>query len=464
MKVIDTNIKGLKIIEPDVYEDNRGWFTESYSKNTFINNGIDVDFVQDNHSFTLKKGTLRGIHFQTNPMAQTKLVRCIRGAIIDVAVDLRKGSDTYKQWFSMELSAENQKQLLIPKGFGHAFITITDNVEVQYKVDEYYSKSHDRSIRYDDDELGIEWGVDKPILSEKDFNAPYLKDIYVDFSIKVLVTGAKGQLGHDVLKRLNELGIENKGVDISDFDIANKQETFDYLRSYVPDVVIHCAAYTAVDKAEEDKESCYTINVNGTKNIAEACKIINAKMVYISSDYVFDGEGNEPQLEEMDVKPLNYYGYTKAEGEKIVKEVLEKYFIVRTSWLYGQAGSNFVKKIIQLAKSNECIRVINDQIGAPTYTLDLAVLICEMIQTRKYGIYHGVNDGFCSWYDFATAILDIANIKTKIVPIATSEYNSKASRPLNSRLSTKKLNENGFALLPKWEDALSRYFKEVDCN
>lgn len=460
MKVTKTRFKGLCIIETEVFGDHRGWFTETYTKNKFVDQGIDIDFVQDNQSYSAQKGTLRGIHFQTNPKAQTKLIRCTRGAIIDTVVDLRKGSDTYKQWFNIELSAENKKQLLIPKGFGHAFLTITDDVEVQYKVDEYYSKEHDRSIKYNDPEIGIEWGVEEPILSMKDLNAPLLKDSDVNFSIRVLVTGAKGQLGSDVVKRLNILDIEAISVDKDDFDIVDKDQTEGYILKEKPDVVVHCAAYTAVDKAEDDKENCYAINVEGTRNIAEACKKVDAKMVYISTDYVFDGKGNEPQLEDKPTDPLNYYGYTKEQGEAIVRELLEKYFIVRTSWIYGRNGENFVKTMLRLAESRDEINVVSDQIGAPTYTKDLAVLICDMLQTTKYGTYHGVNEGYCSWYDFAVAIFDKTGMKIKVNPIPTSAYPTIAKRPLNSKLSKENVDKNGFARLPFWEDALERYLEE----
>lgn len=461
MKVTKTKFKGLLIIETDVFGDHRGWFTETYTKNKFVDKGIDFDFIQDNQSYSAQKGTLRGIHFQINPKAQTKMIRCTRGAIIDTVVDLRKGSDTYKQWFSIELSAENKKQLLIPKGFGHAFLTITDDVEVQYKVDEYYSKEHDRSIKYDDPDIGIEWGIDNPILSQKDLNAPLLRDSDANFSIKVLVTGVKGQLGYDVVKRLNQLGIDHIGVDIDDFDITNKEQTIRYIFNYKPDVVVHCAAYTAVDKAEDDKEKCYAINVEGTRNIAEACKMTDAKMVYISTDYVFDGEGEEPQLESKPTGPINYYGYSKEQGEIAVKDILEKYFIIRTSWVYGKNGNNFVKTMLKLAQIKNEISVVNDQIGAPTYTKDLAILICDMIQTTKYGTYHGVNEGYCSWYEFAVAIFQKAGIKIKVNRIKTSEYPTKAKRPLNSRLSKENLDKNGLMRLPEWENALSRYLKEI---
>lgn len=461
MKITKTQFKGLLIVETDIYEDNRGWFTESYTKNKFIDQGIDVDFIQDNQSYSAVKGTLRGIHFQINPKAQSKIIRCTRGAIIDTVVDLRKGSDSYRKWFSIELSAENRKQLFVPKGFGHAFLTLTDDVEVQYKVDEYYSKEHDRSIKYDDPEIGINWGIKNPILSEKDLNAPLLRDSDANFSIKVLVTGVNGQLGYDVVKRLNELEIMVLGTTRDDFDITNHKETVDFILDYKPDVVIHCAAYTAVDNAEDEQEKCYAINVEGTRNVAEACKKIDAKMVYISTDYVFDGKGSEPHQENKATNPLNYYGYSKDQGEKVVRKLLDKHFIIRTSWIYGKNGNNFVKTMLRLAETKDEINVVDDQIGAPTYTKDLAVLICDMIQTTRYGTYHGVNEGYCSWYEFSKAIFLKKQIDIKVNRISTDKYPTKAKRPLNSRLSKKELDNNGFERLPLWEDALDRYLEEL---
>jgi dTDP-4-dehydrorhamnose 3,5-epimerase/reductase len=461
MKVTNTKFKDLLIVETDVYGDHRGWFTESYTKSKFVEQGIDFDFIQDNQSYSAQKGTLRGIHFQTNPKAQTKMIRCTKGSIIDTVVDLRIGSDTYKQWFSIELSAENKKQLLIPKGFGHAFLTITDDVEVQYKVDEYYSKDHDRSIRFDDPEIGIDWGITNPILSDKDLNAPLLKDSDANFSIKVLVTGVNGQLGYDVVKRLTELRIEAIGVDRNYFDLTNEVETKDYIVNYKPDVVIHCAAYTAVDIAEDDQETCFNVNVNGTKYIAEACKKIDAKMVYISTDYVFDGLGDNPQPVDKPTKPINYYGYSKEQGEKIVKELIDKHFIIRTSWVYGLNGHNFVKTMLKLAETKSELNVVSDQIGVPTYTKDLAVLICDIIQTTKYGTYHGVNEGYCSWHEFALKIFELSKKEIKVNPVPTREYPTKAKRPLNSRLSKDNLDKSGFKRLPNWEDALSRYLQEL---
>ena len=461
MNVTKTKFKGLLVIETHVHGDSRGWFTESYTKNRFSDHGIDINFVQDNQSYSTQRGTLRGLHFQINPMAQTKMIRCTRGSIIDTVVDLRKGSDTYKQWYSIELSQENKKQLFIPKGFGHAFLTKTEDVEVQYKVDEYYSKKCDRSIKFNDPEIGVDWGVENPVLSQKDLSAPFLKDSDVNFSIKVLVTGVSGQLGYDVVKRLNALRIETIGIGVETFDIANKEQTEAYILNYKPDVVVHCAAYTAVDKAEDEQERCYAINVDGTRNIAEACKKIDAKMVYISTDYVFDGEGTDAQKEDKPTAPIDYYGYTKEQGELVVKKILKNYFIIRTSWVYGENGNNFVKTMLKLGQTKDEISAVNDQIGAPTYTPDLAVLICDMLQTSKYGTYHGVNEGYCSWYEFAVEIFKQSEIKIKVNSIPTSEYPTRAKRPLNSRLSKEMLDKNGFGRLPDWKDALVRYLSST---
>ena len=461
MKVQQTGFKGLLVIENDVFGDHRGWFTESYSKRKYKDFGIDMDFVQDNQSYSAQQGTLRGIHFQTNPMAQTKLIRCTRGSITDTVVDLRKGSDTYKQWYSIELSAENQKQLLIPKGFGHAFLTNTPDVEVQYKVDEYYSKVHDRSILYNDPEIGIDWGVKSPILSEKDLNAPLLKNSDANFSIKVLVTGVNGQLGHDVVNELIKLGIEVVGADKEQFDLTDAVATNDYVKQLLPDVIVHCAAYTAVDKAEEEKELASKINEEGTLNLVKICKEIHAKLIYISTDYVFNDSSEEAIMEEAEVHPINHYGFSKAMGEKAVIENLEQYYIIRTSWVFGKNGNNFVKTMLRLAESRDSIGVVKDQIGSPTYTKDLAVLIVDMLQTRKYGVYHATNEGFCSWAEFAQEIMKCYGKNTVIKPITTSEYPTKAKRPMNSRLSKKNLDAAGFKRLPSWQDALARYLEEI---
>ncbi len=462
MNIIRTEIEDVLIIEPKVFGDHRGWFTETYSKAKFQELGIDIEFVQDNHSMSSQKGTLRGLHFQTSPKAQTKLVRCIKGKILDVAVDLRKGSSTYKQWVGVELSEENKKQLLIPKGFAHGFLTLTDDVEVQYKVDEYYAPECDRSIRFDDPEIGVEWGIEDPILSEKDLKAPLLKDSDVDFSLKYMVTGVNGQLGYDVVLKLKEINIDVVAPRRDEFDLTNREQIQRYILKEKPDIIIHCAAYTAVDKAEDEKDVCYAVNVEGTKALIEAAKMINAKVVYISTDYVFDGSGQEPHFEEKETNPINYYGYTKEQGEKIVRELIDRHFIVRTSWVYGSNGNNFVKTMIKLAETRNDINVVSDQIGAPTYTKDLAEFIVSLVLTNKYGTYHGVNEGYCSWYEFAKEIFEKSGLSININPISSEEYPTRAKRPLNSRLGKTNSDVANIKRLPDWKDALSRYLATLN--
>ena len=279
----------------------------------------------------------------------------------------------------------------------------------------------------------------------------------MEVTMKVLVTGYNGQLGYDVVKRLWELDIESKGVDVADFDLTNKEEVQTYIKQYNPDIVVHCAAYTAVDKAEDEKELCYAVNVLGTQYIAEVCKELEAKMVYISTDYVFNGEGEEPFEVDSPVGAKNQYGLTKYQGELEVQRYLTKYFIVRVSWVFGINGNNFIKTMLRLGKERDELNVIDDQVGSPTYTLDIAKLIADMIQTDKYGVYHASNEGYCSWYEFTKEIFRQAGYVIKVNPITTDQYPTKATRPLNSRMSKKSLDEAGFERLSKWEDALKRY-------
>lgn len=304
--------------------------------------------------------------------------------------------------------------------------------------------------------------------------------------MKVFVTGVNGQLGHDVMNELAKRGYEGIGSDIAaryagvmdnsavtkmpyiSLDITDEKKVKETIKTLNPDVVVHCAAWTAVDLAEDEdkKEIVRKINVDGTRYIAEAAKEVDAKMVYLSTDYVFDGQGEKPwKPDDSNYKPLNVYGQTKLEGELAVGSILDKYFIVRIAWVFGLNGKNFIKTMINVAKNHDEVRVVNDQIGTPTYTLDLAVLLIDMIETNKYGYYHVTNDdggNYISWYDFTKEIYRQAGIKTKVIPVSTMEYGlSKAKRPFNSRLDKSKLKENGFNLLPTWQDAVSRYLKEA---
>lgn len=303
--------------------------------------------------------------------------------------------------------------------------------------------------------------------------------------MKVLVTGVAGQLGHDVMNELHKRGYEGVGSDIApqysgaddgtavtkmdyvQMDITNSEEVTETIKKVNPDVVVHCAAWTAVDLAEEseNKEKVMAINVGGTENIARVCKGLDCKMVYISTDYVFDGYGTRPWEEDCkDYAPLNVYGESKLMGEKVVSLNLEKYFIVRIAWVFGVNGNNFIKTMLNVGKKFDTLKVVNDQIGTPTYTYDLSRLLVDMIETDKYGYYHATNEGgYISWYDFACEIFKQAGYKTKVNPVTTEEYGvSKARRPFNSRLNKTKLVDNGFTPLPDWKDALSRYLKEID--
>lgn len=302
--------------------------------------------------------------------------------------------------------------------------------------------------------------------------------------MKVLVTGVNGQLGHDVMNELHERGYEAVGTDVAEvysgvadgypvttlpyvaLDITDAEMVDKVISGVRPDAVIHCAAWTSVDMAEDDDKAdlVRAVNAGGTQNIANVCKKLDCKMTYISTDYVFNGQGTEPwQPDCKDYAPLNVYGQTKLEGELAVANTLEKYFIVRIAWVFGLNGKNFIKTMLNVGKKYDTVRVVNDQIGTPTYTLDLARLIVNMVETDKYGYYHATNEGgYISWYDFTCEIFKQAGYTTKVVPVTTEEYGlSKAARPFNSRLDKSKLLENGFEPLPTWQDAVSRYLKEI---
>lgn len=302
--------------------------------------------------------------------------------------------------------------------------------------------------------------------------------------MKVFVTGVGGQLGHDCVNELNKRGCEVTGSDIQpayagirdgsaavsapyiQLDITDREAVYHIIEEIRPDVIIHCAAWTAVDAAEdeENKPKVFAINADGTRNIAEAAQKVNAKMVYISTDYVFDGQGERPwQPDDKNYAPLNIYGKSKLEGELAVSKTLTKYFIVRIAWVFGLNGRNFIKTMLSVGKNHDTVRVVNDQIGTPTYTYDLARLLIDMIETEQYGYYHATNEGgYISWYDFTKEIYRQAGLPTAVIPVTTAEYGlSKAARPFNSRLDKSKIVNAGFKPLPEWKDALSRYLREI---
>ena len=280
--------------------------------------------------------------------------------------------------------------------------------------------------------------------------------------MKVLVTGASGQLGYDVVRELTKRGHEAVGVSSKEMDITDPAQVEKVITEAKADVVMHGAAYTAVDAAEDNEAQCRLVNANGTENIAVVCKKLDIPMVYISTDYVFDGQGTRPWEPEDERHPLNVYGQTKYEGELSVQKNLEKYFIVRIAWVFGINGNNFIKTMLKLSKTHDTLTVINDQIGSPTYTYDLARLLVDMMETDQYGIYHATNEGLCSWYEFAVEIFRQAGIPMNVIPVTSAEYKAaKAKRPFNSRMNKDKLEAKGFERLPQWQDALARYLEEL---
>ena len=301
--------------------------------------------------------------------------------------------------------------------------------------------------------------------------------------MRVFVTGVAGQLGHDVMNECAKRGLEGIGTDLKEtysgiqdgsyvttapyvsLDITNAKAVEKTITELHPDVIVHCAAWTAVDAAEEKKDLVMKINVDGTQNIANAAKAIDAKMVYISTDYVFNGQGTTPWDPDCkDYAPLSVYGESKLGGELAVSKTLDKYFIVRIAWVFGLNGNNFIKTMLKVGKTHDTVKVVNDQIGTPTYTLDLARLLVDMIETEEYGYYHATNEGgYISWYDFTKEIYKQAGYTTNVLPVTTAEYGiSKAARPFNSRLDKSKLVKHGFTPLPDWKDALARYLKEIN--
>lgn len=279
--------------------------------------------------------------------------------------------------------------------------------------------------------------------------------------MKLLVTGVKGQLGHDIVNECKKRNIEAIGVDVEEMDITDSKKVEEIIKSGNYDAIVHCAAWTAVDKAEDEVEACTKVNVDGTKNIAKVCKELDIPMMYFSTDYVFDGQGDHPWNEYDKRNPLNVYGQTKYEGELAV-EALEKHFIVRIAWVFGVNGNNFIKTMLRLGKERGAVSVVNDQIGSPTYTYDLSKLAVDMILTDKYGTYHATNEGLCSWYDFACEIFKQAKMDVEVTPVDSNAFPAKAKRPSNSRMSKEMLDKNGFKRLPTWQDALGRYLEKIE--
>ena len=473
MKKIETNLKDCYILEPQRFGDKRGYFS-SVTEEQLKELGFNRIFQVSNS--LSGKGIVRGLHFQLNPYCQAKVVRCHHGAVLDVVVDIRKDSPSYGKWVSVELTPENGRMLYVPRGFAHGFISLKSNTLFEYYVDNLYMPKMEDGILWNDPALNIDWdqifnkyNIKKPILSDKDKNRHLLKDCKCEFyrkPTKFLITGGKGQLGYDVKGELLNRGeTEILSVDKDEMDITNREQVMQLIKDYKPDIIIHCAAWTAVDKAEDMEEEVFKINVDGTKNLVDASIEVGAKIMYMSTDYVFDGTKDGLYHEDDKPNPKSVYGKTKYLGEL---EILRnpKHFITRISWVFGINGNNFIKTMLKLSKNHDTLNVVNDQIGSPTYTKDLARLLVEMAYTDKYGIYHVNNDGYCSWAEFAKYIMESNDRKTKINFVTTEEYlkivgTKQAYRPRNSKLSKDKLIQNGFTMLPSWQDATDRYCDEL---
>ncbi len=474
MEIIKTDLLDCYILSPNRFGDNRGYF-ESITEKELKELGFNRVFQVSNS--LSGKGILRGLHFQKNPYCQAKVVRCHRGKVLDVVVDIRKDSKTYGKWISVELSPENGRLLYIPRGFAHGFLSLEDDTLFEYYVDNLYNPTYEDGIIWNDPDINISWDeifkkydIKEPILSEKDKTRNKLKDcgsIFHRTPNKYLVTGYRGQLGYDIIRELHNRGeYDILALDIDRLDITDREATIKMIKDYKPDVIFHCAAWTQVDKAEDMEDVVYKVNVEGTKNITDASIEVGAKLFYISTDYVFDGEKDGLYNELDKPNPKSVYGKTKYEGE-LEAERNEKHFITRISWVFGINGNNFIKTMLKLSNTHKELNVVNDQIGSPTYTVDLAKLLVEMSYTDKYGTYHVNNDGFCSWAEFAEYIMKLNKKKTKINPVSTEEYleitkTKQAYRPRNSKLSKDKLIENGFMMLPTWEDATKRYCEELE--
>ena len=484
MKKIETNLKDCYILEPKRFGDERGYF-ESVTKEQLEELGFN-GFSQISNSQS-DKGIVRGLHFQKDPYCQAKVVRCHRGAVIDVVVDMRKDSPTYGQSTAVELTPENGRLLYVPRGFAHGYVALEDKSLFEYYVDNTYMPRKEDGILWNDPALQIDWdeilkkcGVTEPVLSSKDQVRKPLEENTTVFKRepkRYLITGFKGQLGYDIARELDARGEhEYLALDIDEMDITNREQVMKTVKTYKPDVIFHCAAWTAVDKAEEEanEKKVYDINVKGTKNLTDASIEVGAKMVYMSTDYVFDGTKEGLYTEEDQVNPRSVYGTTKFLGEQEVRRN-PNHFITRISWVFGINGNNFIKTMLKLSDKYQQLTVVNDQIGSPTYTVDLAKLLVEMVQTDKYGTYNVNNEGYVTWADFAKYIMESNGKTTEIIPVTTEEYYAPqykkaeedgrklviAYRPHNSKLDKSKLEEAGFAKLPSWQDATDRYCKEL---
>ena len=480
MTIEHTEIEGVEILTPRVFPDSRGYFFESYSRREFDRLLGAVTFVQDNQSSSCR-GVVRGLHFQRGEHAQAKLVRVVEGRVLDVAVDIRPGSPTFGRHVAVELSAENGRQLFIPRGCAHGFSVLSDRAVFQYKCDNPYCPESEGGIAWDDPELGIDWRVapDEITLSEKDRNRPTLaeymhgeeearrlhREAVADRDV-ILVTGANGQLGHSLRDLEGEAPFRMIFTDLPELDILDCKAVERMMETHRPKIIINCAAYTNVDKAEEDKAAARRVNAEAAQILAEAAKRHGAVLIHISTDYVFGGtRAFRPLNEDDDEGPIGVYGRTKLEGERFITASGCRSVIVRTAWLYSEYGTNFARTMLRLMKERPTLRVVNDQLGTPTYAADLAeaiLRICRDLPKRNNEVLHFTDEGVASWYDFACAIRRMAALEDcDLQPCTTDEYPTKAERPAYSVLSKQKIRQMYGLRIPQWEESLARCLQRI---
>lgn len=471
MKIINTNLEDCYILEPEVFGDARGSFSVPFNRKDMEKLGFQL--VEQFNESVSQKGIIRGMHFQADPDTQAKIVRVTEGAVVDVVIDMRQDSPTYGRYTDVLLTPENHRMLYVPRGFAHGFIALKDNTKFTYFVDNIYSPRKDGGILWNDPKLEIPWreicdqyeiDIDQVNLKEADQKRPTLENCPTKFfkKYRYLVTGATGQLGYDVVRELNSRGIYDVlALGSADMDITDPKRVETIIQTYRPKVIIHCAAYTNVKGAEKDIHNAFLVNTYGTKYITDSARAVDAKMIYVSTDYVFDGEKKDVYDTQDTTHPLNVYGMSKRMGEEIV-QTYNKSFIVRTSWVFGVKGNNFVKTMLEKADKEDEVKVVQDQIGSPTYTVDLARLLVDMSSTDYYGVYQAHNEGNCSWWEFTKDIYQAAGKTTTVTPILSTDYPAEVQRPLDTRMSTQSLEDAGFEKLPPYRDAIKRYLKELN--
>jgi len=479
MNIIKTKLSDLLVIEPKVWGDDRGYFFESYSKSLLAKEGLEFEWIQDNEAYS-EKGVLRGLHYQKDPMAQTKLVRVAKGEVLDVVVDIRPKSPTYGESFSIILSGTNKKQLLVPKGFAHGYVVLSDRALFLYKVDNPYSKEHEAGIKFDDPALGIDWILSKETLklSEKDKVQPLFENhepfsnnkknqpatkVKKTKSKSVLVTGANGQLGQSFQKIANQYpSFDFHFYTSKELDITEGKAVESEVKKIEADILINCAAYTKVDDAEDHEEKNWNINVIATHNMAGICKRNDVLLVHYSSDYVYHSVEGEKMDELTPTIPKGNYAKAKLRSEEVIDAVSPQAIIMRTSWVYSEFGHNFLKTMLSLGRQGKDLKVVNDQIGTPTYATDIAETTVKILQSIKDNsttldqpmILNYAGEGETNWYEFATHIFKSANLTVNLSGIPTEEYPTKAERPKWSMMDMTKIKDQ-FGITPKfWKESV----------